>query len=198
LFFKFAPIRTILKINTERMTIKLFLEELEHKGNAVLATVYAQSRDACIRWILSRDKTKNVETAKDIFSDAVLVLMENAKNGKIQPSDTQVQTYLITTCGYIQNNQIGKTPIETDFEKLINMLMEQNPEEALDKEASLTQLEWAISQLKGNCSIIIKQFYLEDKSLEVVAQMCGITYDSAKALRLRCFNKLKNLFFTKK
>ena len=198
MFFKFALIRTILKINTERMTLKLFLEELEHKGNTVLATVYAESRDACIRWLLSRGQTQDVETAKDIFSDAVMVLWQNAKQGRIQPSDAQVQTYLITTCGYILNNQLLKTPVEVDFDKLMNELAEDNPEEALDKETYLARLEWAISQLKGNCSIIIKQYYLEDKSLEVVAQMCGITYDSAKALRLRCFNKLKNLFFTKK
>lgn len=187
-----------MKINTERMTLKLFLEQFEKEGNQVLATVYAQSRDACIRWLLSRSQTQDVETAKDIFSDAVMVLWQNAKQGRIQPSDAQVQTYLITTCSYIQNNQLLKTPVELDFEKLMNLLVEYYPEEVFDKEAYLTQLEWAISQLEGNCSIIIKQYYLEDKSLEEVAQMCGITYDSAKSLRLRCFNKLKNLFFTKK
>ncbi len=180
------------------MTLTAFLEQLESDGSKVLETVCAESRNPCIGWLLNRNKTYGVETAEDIFTDAVLILWQNAQQGRIKPSDTQVQTYLMTTCRYIQNNQIRKTPMEADFDKLLTELADQNPDERLDKEAYLNRLEWALEQLKGNCSIIIKGFYLEDKSLEDIAKICKLTYESAKSLRFRCFNTLKNLFFGKK
>ncbi len=91
----------------------------------------AESRNPCIGWLLNRNKTYGVETAEDIFTDAVLILWQNAQQGRIKPSDTQVQTYLMTTCRYIQNNQIRKTPMEADFDKLLTELADQNPDERL-------------------------------------------------------------------
>ena len=60
------------------MTLTTFLERLEQEGSKVLEDVQKECRHACVHWLVKHDKQRDIEAAKDIFSEALLILWDNA------------------------------------------------------------------------------------------------------------------------
>jgi RNA polymerase sigma factor (sigma-70 family) len=172
------------------MTLEEFLDRLKQENSKnVLGDVYSACRNNCVLWLLKQGKTENVDIAKDIFTEAVLVLFDNAEKGKIVASSTQVQTYLITTCFYIQSNlnkRNGK-PSEWDFDILIGNIAEEHPDLAIEKEALLVRLEDAFTQLGEPCKSLFRMFVLENLSHQEIAEIMDYTSkDVSKSLYYKC------------
>lgn len=179
------------------MTLTTFLERLEQEGSGVLEDIQGDCRVACVRWLVKHDKHRDVEAAKDIFSEALLILWDNAERGRIKPSATQVQTYLITIC---RNTQItlGKRkgkPSEWEFDDLLSQFEADNPTISLEKEALLTRVEDTLARMKEGCQTLFNLRYGEGKSNGKIAEM--LNYASAhvvKTLMYNCKAKFKELF----
>ena len=117
------------------MTIKVFLDRYEREGSHTISgELYTQCRDNCVKWLLKQGNIKDVGTAKDIFTDALLILLDNAERGKIAPSDTQVLTYLTTICRNTQSNAHKRKDraSESDFDALIAQIADDNTEGSLE------------------------------------------------------------------
>ena len=180
------------------MTLKEFLDRLEQENsNKILGDVYVESRNNCVLWLLKKGKTKDKDVAKDIFTNAVLILLKNAKNGKIEASDTKVETYLMTTCRYIQSNlnkRKGK-PVEWDLDDLLAGITEENPDLAIDKEALLVRVEETMARLKEPCATLFRLHYYEGYSYREIAEMLGYaSEDVVKTMFYRCKKTFRDLF----
>jgi RNA polymerase sigma factor (sigma-70 family) len=179
------------------MTLTTFLERLEQEGSKVLEDVQKECRHACVRWLVKHDKHRDIEAAKDIFAEVLLILWHNAERGRIKPSSTQVQTYLITICRNTQIN-MGKRkgkPSEWVFDDLLSQFEAENPDAALEKEALLTRVEDTLARMKEGCQTLFNLRYWEGKSNGEIADILG--YASAhvvKTLIHNCKAKFKDLF----
>jgi RNA polymerase sigma factor (sigma-70 family) len=179
------------------MTLTTFLQRFEQEGIKVLEDVQKDCRAPCVRWLVKRDKHRDVEAAKDIFSEALLILWNKAELGRITPSATQVQTYLIAICRNTQIN-MGKRngkPSEWDFDDLLKQVEADNPDISLDKEALLTRVEDTLARMTENCQTLFNLRYNAGKSNGDIAEMLG--YASAhvvKTLMFNCRAKFKELF----
>ena len=183
------------------MTIEAFLKLRHAVGSQALEDVYVKCRPYCINWLLSRHAKYDVDAAKDIFMEAVLILWDNATRGKVQPSQTQVSTYLTTVCRNLATND-NKTdlidPLDTVLDAVLIEFHGLNPEDSLDKETLLAHLEACIKVLGANCKNIIIGFYLEGKSLQQLAEALVMDYNVIKAMNYNCKRTLKNCILSKK
>lgn len=184
------------------MTLQVFLDRLEQEdSNKVLGDVYTECRASCVHWLLGRDNKHDVESAKDIFTEAVLILFDNAERGRIKPSSVQVKTYLTTICRNLQSTWFTREGFVLDepFDGIIEQIAEDNPDAALERERVLTALETAVAQLEEPCASLIRLFYYEKLSLKQIAEKLGYaSADVTRQLVYRCrgsLAKVLNQFF---
>ena len=180
------------------MTLKEFLERYNQEGShKISGEVYAQCRNGCVQWLLKQSNIKQVNDAKDIFADAILILLNNAERGRIEPSATQVQTYLITICRNIQSNLNKRKDKASEWEldTLIEQIAEENTEGALEKEALLTRLENTLTKLQDPCATLFKLYYYEGYSHKEIAKTQGYASESvSKTMLYKCKGSFGQLF----
>lgn len=183
------------------MTIEAFLELRHAIGAKALEDVYVKCRPYCINWLLSRHTKYDADAAKDIFMEAVLILWDNAARGKIQPSQTQVSTYLTTVCRNLATTD-NKTDLLDPLDTLLDAVLIEfhglNPDDPLGKETLLVNLEQCIKDLGANCKKIITGLYMEGKSLPQITDELGMDYNVIKATHYNCKRTLKNCILSKK
>lgn len=183
------------------MTIEAFLENHHALGSKALEEVYVNCRPYCINWLLDKYSKYDLDRAKDIFMEAVLILWDNAARGKIQPSKTQVSTYLTAVCRNLTNDN-HKIDFLDPLDSLLDAVLIEfhglNPDDPLDKETILVSLEQCIKDLGSNCKKIIVGFYIEGKSLPQITAELGMDYNVVKAMNYNCKKTLKNCILSKK
>jgi RNA polymerase sigma factor (sigma-70 family) len=183
------------------MTIEVFLEQRNAVGAKALEEVYVQCRSYCISWLRGRYTKYDTDAAKDLFMEAVLILWDNASRGKIQPSQTQVSSYLTTVCRNLATTD-NKTDLIDPLDTLLDAVLVEfhglNPDDPLDKETLLVHLESCIKALGTNCKKIIEGFYLEGKSLQQITEVLKMDYNVIKAMNYNCKKSLKNCILSKK
>ncbi len=179
------------------MTIKVFLDRYEREGSHTISgELYTQCRDNCVKWLLKQGNIKDVGTAKDIFTDALLILLDNAERGKIAPSDTQVLTYLTTICRNTQSNAHKRKDraSESDFDALIAQIADDNTEGSLEKEALLLRIETTLKRMNEPCATLFRLYYYEGFSHKEMANRQGYASESvSKSMLYKCkagFGKL--------
>jgi RNA polymerase sigma factor (sigma-70 family) len=180
------------------MTLKEFLDRFNQEGsNKISGEIYTQCRNACVSWLLKQGHVKDVNDAKDIFADAILVLISNAERGRIEASSTQVLTYLITICRNTQSNLSKRKdkPSEWELDKIIEDIAEENTEGGLEKEALLVRLENTLASLQDPCSSLFKLYYYEGFSHKEIAQSQGYASESvSKSMLYKCKAAFAKLF----
>ena len=167
------------------MTLRVFLDRLEQEGSMVLEDVHKKYRSSCILWLLKKDQNKDIETAKDIFSEAVLALWDNAEKGRIEPSNVSLKTYLNRIClnMLINYNTHKSRPSEIEFDELLKKVSTENPDIPLEKESLLVRVQNTIRLLDGSCAILFKLFYDDGLSLKEIAK--SLEYASAAVVKTR-------------
>ena len=179
------------------MTLTTFLQRFEQEGSRVLEDVQKDCRTPCVRWLVKHDKHRNLDNAKEIFSEVLLILWDNAENGKITPSSTQVQTYLMKICRNTQIN-MGKRrgkPSEWDFDDLIGQFEAENSDVSLEKEALLVRVKETLLRMTEGCQTFFNLRYNIGKSNGEIAEL--LDYASAhvvKTLMFNCRARFKALF----
>ncbi len=180
------------------MTVKEFLDRFEQEDSPkFMGEVYVLCRDYCVGWLLKQSNCNDEDVAKDIFSDALLALFDNAEKKKLNTSNTQIKTYLTAICRNMLsnlNNQVGK-PLEIEFEKLIETFAEENPNLTIEKETLLKHVALTMSRLKGHCATLFKLYVLEGYSHKEIADLEGYSSeDTVKALYYKCKKSFRDLF----
>lgn len=180
------------------MTLKEFLERFNQEGShKISGEIYAQCRNGCVQWLLKKSNIKQVNDAKDIFADAILILINNAERGRIEPSATQVQTYLITICRNIQSNLNKRKDKASEWEldTMIEQIAEENTEGAFEKEALLMRLENTLAKLHDPCATLFKLYYYEGYSHKEIAKTQGYASESvSKSMLYKCKGSFGQLF----
>jgi len=174
---------------------KNIIDLLKQGDNRTLEKIYNDNRNAFINF----SKQYNIEEydAADIYQDAIIVLRENAINGKINNLNSSVSTYLFAIGKYkifhsyrlkskIElNNDINLDEKNIDFD--VNLL-----DEKLTNQQKL--LNEYFSKLGDRCKKVLKLFYYQGYSLDEIKEI--LNYSSKKVLKSqksRCVKQLRDL-----
>lgn len=179
------------------MTLKEFLDRFLQVGSRTMSgEIYALYRDRCVGWLLKQGLVQNVNDAKDIFTDAILILIDNADRGRIEPSPTQVLTYLTTICRNTQINLHKRKDRASEYEldNLIANIAEDNPDAVIEKEKLLVRLEKTLAELHEPCATLFKLYYYQGFSHKEIAAAQGYASESvSKSMLYKCKGNLGRL-----
>ncbi|MEL4456719.1 sigma-70 family RNA polymerase sigma factor [Lutimonas vermicola] len=171
------------------------IELLKRGDQKTLEKIYLENREGFINF--SKKYNVDENDAIDIYQDSILILRENAINGKIDHLQSNISTYLFAIGKYkIYHNFRVQSKIEmtNDFN-----LVEENVDfdvnlygPVLTKEQEL--LKKYYDQLGDRCKSILNLFYYQGYNLDEIRAI--LNYSNKKVLKSqksRCIKQLKDL-----
>ena len=174
---------------------KSIIELLKQGDAATLEKIYIENREGFLNFA----KKYNVSEydAIDIYQDSIMVLRENAINGRIDDLQSNISTYLFAIGKYkiYYNFRVqSKTILTNDFN-----LVEENLDfdvnlygAVLTKEQKL--LKKYYDRLGDRCKSILNLFYYQGYNLDEIREI--LNYSNKKVLKSqksRCIKQLKDL-----
>ena len=176
LMYKAIQLIDLLKMNDEK-AIRNFYNENKN-GFILFAKRYNIHSDDII----------------DIYQDAIIALIENAKKGKIDDLKSSVTTYLYGIGKFMIFQKLkkeSKTVSIDDFEK-IEMVYDDYSEDEINLQVKM--LQKGLNKLGDQCKKVLELFYYEEKKLDEIQSILGYTNkDVLKSQKSRCLKQLKEL-----
>jgi RNA polymerase sigma factor (sigma-70 family) len=174
---------------------KNIIDLLKQGDKLTLEKIYTENRDAFINF----SKKYNIAKydAVDIYQDAILVLRENAIDGKIDSLNSNISTYLFAIGKYkIFHSYRLKSKIELSNDILIDEKKLDFDVNLLDEELTNQQklLKENFDKLGDRCKNVLKLFYYQGFTLDEITTV--LNYSSKKVLKSqksRCVKQLKDL-----
>lgn len=168
------------------MTLAEYLEKLRTSGaKAMLSEVYLQEQDVCVGYLVKNGLAK--ELARDIFTDAIIAMKENAEAGKIEPSATKVSTYLVQICQNMMLTSHQKKEKER-IALLFGIQLDTDTDENL--ETTIRLLRECLAIQKDATKQLIDH-WLDGVSHQEIAQRMG--YANANTSKARFWQVLQSL-----
>lgn len=166
----------LLKKDDEKTIRKLYDEN--KKGFLIFANRY----------------TLNADDVLDVYQDAVIALIENAKKGKIDSLQSSISTYLFGIGKFMIFQKLKKekkTFSKDDFSNL------EYVDEDYDEEENNIQvvlIQRAFEKIGEQCRKVLQLFYYEEKKLDEIQEELGYSNkDVLKSQKSRCLKQLKDL-----
>ena len=174
---------------------KPIIELLKQGDPDTLEKIYTENREGFINFAKKFNVSEN--DAIDIYQDSILVLRENAINGRIDDLQSNISTYLFAIGKYkiyYTFRSQSKTILKNDFN-----LVEENIdfdvnlyESELTKEQKLLKIYY--DKLGNRCKSILNLFYYQGYNLDEIREI--LNYSNKKVLKSqksRCLKQLKDL-----
>lgn len=168
---------------------------LKQGDKGILEKIYVENREG----FLNFSKKYNVEEydAVDIYQDSIMVLRENAIQGKIDNLQSNISTYLFAIGKYkIFHN--FRVQSKLDFQNGFDLLEENTELDVNLYETILTNeqklLKKYYDQLGDRCKSVLNLFYYQGYNLDEIKEI--LNYSNKKVLKSqksRCLKQLKNL-----
>lgn len=141
----------------------------------------------------------DLDEAKDIFQEALVLLFEKAKLGDFQLS-SKLGTYIYSICRNIWlkklNRSRGKEISTSEFFEENVGTTEDDAAVQEEKNLQFTVMEEAMSKLGEPCKTLLESFYVQKMDMKSITEMFGYTNaDNAKTQKYKCLMRLKKLFF---
>lgn len=165
---------------------------LEQGDTATIKSIYDEHKASFIAFVIKLGAEK--EDCIDIYQDAIIALVENARKGKLANLKSSISTYLFAIGKYMvyrrkaraQNLVFDETVVPENFfwDEYDNNVHE-------DK---INQLNRGFALLGDQCRKLLALFYYEEKKLDEITHLLQYeNKDVAKSQKSRCLKKLKNL-----
>lgn len=133
------------------------------------------------------------QDAEDIYQDAVVALIENAKRGKLDDLKSSVNTYLIAIGKFMIFKKLKQPYVQTDFSDL--EAFDETDFETIDETLEQTQLmQVQFEKLGTKCQELLRLFYYEEQKLDDILETLGASSkDVLKSQKSRCIKQLRDL-----
>ncbi|PZP49056.1 MAG: RNA polymerase subunit sigma-70 [Pseudopedobacter saltans] len=142
----------------------------------------------------------DLDEAKDIFQEALILLFEKAKNGDFKLS-SKLGTYLYSLSRNIWLKKLtrsrGKEISTSEFTQ--DDSFDRQSEESLEeRDLQFSIMEDAMNKLGEPCKALLESFYVQKMDMKSITEVFGYTNaDNAKTQKYKCLMRLKKLFFDK-
>lgn len=166
------------------------IAQLKLGNEATVKDVYNCNKQGFISFAGKYDVSEYEAT--DIYQDAVIALIENARKGKLDNLKSSLTTYLFAIGKFMlfaylkkQNKQVMMS---------IDEAVEWNSYETEQQEEQTALLQKHFEQLGEQCRKMLTLFYYEEKKLEEIMHLMNYdNKDVVKSQKYRCLKQLKNL-----
>ena len=140
------------------------------------------------------------EDVDDIFQESCIVLMHNAKGGKIAVTrEGAIFSYLVEIGKLKTRNLLRKRRCIASDDMVTFSLNQHNKEESdmtIDEKQQIQNdfLDKVLELLPAECRTLLKHFYWDHKPMDEIASILGMrNADSAKSKKSKCMNKVKDI-----
>tara|TARA_B110001469_G_C9612563_1_gene304768 strand:- start:203 stop:754 length:552 start_codon:yes stop_codon:yes gene_type:complete len=179
------------------MINKQLIEAIYKNDNNVIEELYHENRNPFIKWA-QVNYTISVADSKDLFQEAMIILVTKIQNKKITEITSSVKTFIFSIGKQlIRNNQkvsYNKGVREEYYYQQTNKYDQNN-----ELDARYKHVIEGIKTMKTPCKSILEGFYIDNLSLKEIA--VNLKYKSAESVKVqkhRCLKRLKNMVFKSK
>ena len=143
-------------------------------------------------WILKN--SGNREDAKDIFQEALVILIKRARDRQFDPGTT-MEAYLFGTCRYLWFSHLRKQSKWRQTEQEVDQsTIQEDVEDHREKESHFKALDRAMSALNEKCRELLTLFYFKKASMQNIAAHLGLKgANAAKTRKYKCLEAAKKL-----
>ena len=146
------------------------------------------------------------KTFDDVYSEALIALMENVKDGRlVEGEHLNLSGYLYTLCWRIALRLENKGKREDEKrEEMAGEMGSGEPSTEGDEddgtvspeeyEEAMAFLEKVLESIPPSCRTLLKRFYWDKMPMKDIAALMGLkNEDTAKTTKNRCMNKFKEI-----
>ena len=173
----------------------LELTELRKAPEKVFAEIYGKYRNNFLSWSQKYFGCDR-ETAADCFQDAVVVLYNNVKTGRLKNLDAGLKTYLFSVGRNILLKNYHAHKNEISMKEKYQFIENDeftDPEELYGRNDSMIdRIAGLITRMKEPCRSILKHYYYENLGMEEIARIMEYkNANTVKSQKLRCMKYLE-------
>ena len=145
---------------------------------------------------LVRQNSGNVEDARDVFQDCLIVIYEKSLDAKWQ-INCDMKTYIYSICRnlWLKELRSRKRKMQLkDYEQYIEVTVEQLIEEEEEDDSALAAMTAAMKRLGDKCKQILLAYYYQKKRMDEIAKELNYTNaDNVKNQKYKCMRSLKRM-----
>jgi RNA polymerase sigma factor (sigma-70 family) len=169
------------------------IKALQNGDELVLKQVYKQNYPVVVNLVISNGGS--LQEAKDIFQEALIIFYEKVREEDFQLS-SRIKTYLYSVSRNLWLKQLKRKRRMEEPLKDTDEFIDPETGDSLRKEEHFRAMHQALIAIGEPCSSILRDFYLNSKSMEEITGRFGYTNtDSAKNQKYKCLQRLKKMFF---
>jgi RNA polymerase sigma factor (sigma-70 family) len=184
----FTSCPTIVLMNNE----KLLISRLKCDDPVVIKKFYEENKKG-FAFFASRYQLDQ-EAITDIYQDAVIALIENAKKGSIDDLKSNLSTYLFGIGKFMIYKKLkkDKRTVSIDDGEFPEVPFDMYEEEEINLQLAL--LRKGLKKLGEQCQKVLQLFYYEEKKLDEIQELLNYTNkDVLKSQKSRCLKQLKEI-----
>lgn len=175
-----------------------FLEAVKNNNAQVLKNLYVSNYPKIEILVLKNSGSK--EQAKDIYQDAFLAVWQNIKQNRFIPkSESSINGYLYTIAknkwmDILRSQGYKKTIVASQLNHFEIKDEENNGiDDDILKDKRLEDVMFAFKNLGEACKSLLRMFYFEKKSMNLIAEELAIDSASTRNKKYRCMQKLREI-----
>lgn len=169
------------------------IRALQNGEEQVLKQVYRQNYPVVVNFVITNGGS--LQEAKDIFQETLIIFYEKVREGDFQLT-SRIKTYLYSVSRNLWLKQLKKKKQLEEPLKDTDEYIDPDTGDALQREQQYLAMHHALSAIGEPCGSILRDFYLNSKSMEEISDRYGYTNsDNAKNQKYKCLQRLKKLFF---
>ena len=179
-------------------TDQALLEAICTNDAGALDTVYRNYRTPCVRFLLGRvirpNHPNREEVAVELFTEALIVLVDNIRSGRLTELTARLDTYLNAVARnlYRKLERCGRE-VYRDPQELPEPLVSPEPE--VRPEVIRQELYRALHELGPRCRQLIVHFYFLELDWNTIADLLGYkNASSAKTNKAKCMVRLRKYY----
>jgi len=174
---------------------KELLKGLALGDKKAVETIYKDNYNMVQSLVINNNGS--AQEAKDIFQEAMIVLLEKARSGHFE-LNCQIKTYVYSVCRRIWLKKLQQyNRYSNEVESMAATVpVEEDVEEYEKRDQEFVMMEKAVGSLGEPCKSLIEAFYIQKRNMQDIATQFGYTNaDNAKNQKYKCLMRLKKLFF---
>lgn len=174
------------------------ITSIKNNDTRVLKKIYAQNYPKIEALILKNNGTK--DHAKDVYQEAFLAVWQNIKQDRFIPqTENSINGYLYTIAknkwmDVLRSQGFKKTVVTSKLEYFEPKAEENNDiDDDILKDKRLEDVMLAFKTLGEACKNLLRKFYFEKKSMNLIAEELALDAASTRNKKYRCMQKLRQL-----
>jgi RNA polymerase sigma factor (sigma-70 family) len=168
------------------------IEQLKSGDEKTIRKIYEENKNGFL--LFASRYALDKEELIDIYQDAVIALIENAKKGKIDELKSSLTTYLFGIGKFMIFQRLKKKNKTMPSDELENFEFEYDDYSEDEINIQLISLRQSLKKLGEQCQKVLTLFYYEEKKLDEIQALLGYTNkDVLKSQKSRCLKQLKDL-----